>query len=60
MINKKIPVDQRDSWPLLCCGENAEIIIWVVGYAIAEQGKVQEGDRVMVINGLLRKADKRI
>lgn len=47
MINKKIPVDQRDTWPLLCCGENAETILWVVGYAIAEQGKVGEGMRVV-------------
>ena len=43
MINKKVPVDQRDSWPLLCCGVDAEIVLWVPGYAIAEQGRVTEG-----------------
>lgn len=50
MINKKIPIDQRDTWPLLCCGTNAATILWVCGYAIAEQAKVKEGSRVVRVS----------
>lgn len=48
MINRKIPVDERDTWPLLCCGQDAETVLWVCGYALAEQGRVREGTRRVV------------
>jgi tRNA(Ile)-lysidine synthase len=48
MINRRLPVDRRDEWPLVCCGENGETVLWVCGYAIAEQGRVREGTRQVV------------
>ncbi len=48
MINRKLPVDRRDAWPLVCGGESGETVLWVCGYAVAEQGRVREGTRGVV------------
>ncbi|MBM4421809.1 MAG: tRNA lysidine(34) synthetase TilS [Chloroflexi bacterium] len=48
MINRKIPVDERDSWPLVCCGENAESVLWVCGSAVSEMAKVSEGTKKVI------------
>lgn len=48
MINRKIPVDRRDEWPLVCCGEDGETVLWVCGHAIAEPGRVREGTKQVV------------
>ncbi|HLB47920.1 MAG TPA: tRNA lysidine(34) synthetase TilS, partial [Anaerolineales bacterium] len=40
MINRKMPVDAREGWPLLACGENGETVLWVCGYAVSERAKV--------------------
>jgi hypothetical protein len=35
-----MPVDAREGWPLLACGENGETVLWVCGYAVSERAKV--------------------
>lgn len=40
MINRKMPVDAREGWPLLACGEKGETVLWVCGYAVSERAKV--------------------
>jgi tRNA(Ile)-lysidine synthase len=49
MINEKIPVDRRDSWPLLCCGSRVETVLWVAGVRLAEQARVGQGATRMVV-----------
>ena len=36
MINQKIPVTERDRWPLVVSGE---AVLWVCGYRVSEQAK---------------------
>jgi len=42
MVNRKLPVDQRDTWPLLCYGPDAQTIAWVCGQALSETAKVTD------------------
>lgn len=39
LMDEKIPRDQRDALPLLCCGSH---VVWVIGYRISEAFKVSE------------------
>ena len=41
-IDKKVPRWERDSIPVVCCGQR---IVWVAGYSIAEPFKVREGTK---------------
>lgn len=41
-IDVKIPKEQRDSVPLLCCDQD---VLWVVGYRISEAYKVTESTK---------------
>ena len=39
LMDEKIPRDQRDALPLLCCESH---VVWVIGYRISEAFKVSE------------------
>jgi tRNA(Ile)-lysidine synthase len=41
MINRKMLLDRRDTWPLVCCGENAETVLWVCRIGMSEAGRVK-------------------
>jgi tRNA(Ile)-lysidine synthase len=43
MINQKIPVTERDRWPLIVSGET---VLWVCGYRVSE--RVKAGSSVML------------
>ncbi|MFZ2098187.1 MAG: tRNA lysidine(34) synthetase TilS [Anaerolineales bacterium] len=45
MINLKIPKRARNTWPLICSGED---IIWVPGYRVSEQACIKPGSRKIV------------
>lgn len=49
LINTKLPLDARDTWPLVCCGPEAETIVWVGGAALADSAKVVEGQQAVKI-----------
>jgi tRNA(Ile)-lysidine synthase len=42
LVNRKIPVELRDQWPLLACGDD---IVWVAGLRLDERYKVTDGTR---------------
>ncbi len=44
-IDLKIPREQRDSIPLLCCGQE---VLWVVGYRISEAYKVTKETKTVL------------
>lgn len=44
-INEKVPQKERDQIPLLCCGHH---VVWVCGYRISEQYKVDETSKRIV------------
>jgi tRNA(Ile)-lysidine synthase len=51
MINRKMLLDRRDTWPLVCCGENAETVLWVCRIGMSEAGRVKaETGRVVKIS----------
>jgi tRNA(Ile)-lysidine synthase len=41
-VNRKVPRRARDSWPLLCAGEE---ILWVPGLQLAHPFRVDESTR---------------
>ncbi len=45
MINQKIPVDDRDRWPLLTSGDE---VIWVCGYRLSERARVTGATKEVV------------
>lgn len=51
MINEKIPVRARDTWPLVC---HAHGILWVPGYRIAHPYRVREDTREVIMMQMLR------
>lgn len=51
MINEKIPVRARDTWPLVC---HAGGILWVPGYRIAHPYRVGENTREVIRMQLVR------
>jgi tRNA(Ile)-lysidine synthase len=51
MINLKLPMRARGTWPLVCSGDE---VIWVPGYRLSELGRVGEGSTVVVHLALVR------
>jgi len=51
MINEKIPVRARDTWPLVC---HAHVILWVPGYRIAHPYRVREDTREVIMMQMFR------
>jgi tRNA(Ile)-lysidine synthase len=49
MVNRKLPVDQRDTWPLLCYGPDTQTIAWVCGHALSETAKVTDQESALKI-----------
>jgi tRNA(Ile)-lysidine synthase len=45
MINLKIPKRARNTWPLICSGED---IIWVPGYRVSNQVAIKPDSRKIV------------
>jgi tRNA(Ile)-lysidine synthase len=45
MINQKIPVSDRDRWPLVVSGE---AVLWVCGYRVSERARGGAGEMVKV------------
>ena len=43
-VNQKVPVAQRDAWPLLVCGQE---IVWLVGLRLDERYRVTERTRMV-------------
>jgi tRNA(Ile)-lysidine synthase len=54
-IDKKIPLDRRDSTPLVIAGQT---IIWVIGYQIAHQCRITERSKRVLLLKLINEERK--
>ena len=56
MINQKIPVTERDRWPLVVSGQT---VLWVCGYRVSERVRTAAGEMVkvsaLITTGTLRR-----
>lgn len=47
MINRKVPVDRREAWPLVCAAADPGRILWVCGVGLSEAARVPDGGQAI-------------